>query len=77
MPAFSGLMLALTALKRLYEGTAGLSILRQSLFPYWHCAGMNNQTARKAVSLRERGRTRACGARSSPPPSLFMASCQK
>ena len=34
MPAFSGLMLALTALKRLYEGTAGLSILRQSLFPY-------------------------------------------
>ncbi len=29
---------------------------------------MNNQTARKAVSLRERGRTRACGARSFPPP---------
>ncbi|MCU7634696.1 hypothetical protein P3481_24365, partial [Escherichia coli] len=39
-------------------------------------AGMNNQTARKAVSLRERGRTRACGARSFPPPSLFMT-CQK
>ena len=37
---------------------------------------MNNQTARKAVSLRERGRTRACGARSFPPPSLFMT-CQK
>ena len=55
MPAFSGLMLALTALKRLYEGTAGLSVFRQSLFPYWHCAGMNNQSARKAVSLRERG----------------------
>ncbi|EFA5147083.1 hypothetical protein E2933_26630 [Escherichia coli] len=45
----------LTALKRLYEGTAGLSVFRQSLFPYWHCAGMNNQAARKVVSLRERG----------------------
>ncbi|EBQ2829764.1 hypothetical protein A9823_22390 [Salmonella enterica] len=35
---------------------------------------MNNQTARRSVSLRERGRTCACGARSFPPPSLFMAS---
>ncbi len=25
------------------------------LSPCWHCTGMNNQTARKAVSLRERG----------------------
>ncbi|MCZ5484269.1 hypothetical protein O5584_23925 [Escherichia coli] len=52
MPAFSGLMLALTALKRLYEGTAGLSILRQSLFPYWHCAGMNNLTSGRSFPFR-------------------------
>ncbi|EFN9441262.1 hypothetical protein C2C67_20985 [Escherichia coli] len=69
--------MGLTAVKRLYEGTVGSSIFRQSLFLYWHCAGMNNLAARKAVSLWEQGRTRACGARSSPPPSLFMASCQK
>ncbi|EPB8646269.1 hypothetical protein ACS1KZ_005156, partial [Escherichia coli] len=54
--------MGLTALKRLYEGTAGSSIFRQSLFPYWHCAGMNNQTARKDCSFRER--MCAIGARS-------------
>ncbi|EFJ71406.1 hypothetical protein HMPREF9552_05015, partial [Escherichia coli MS 198-1] len=42
----------LTALKRLYKGAAGSPVVPFSLLALY---GLNNQTARKAVSLRERG----------------------
>ncbi len=44
-PPFQG-DAGLTALKRLYKGAAGSPV---ALSPCWHCTGMNNQTARKAV----------------------------